>query len=152
MAHPPLFLVLSKLSMTLVFLLYIIVVDKVFLLIAVFLIVGVYGATEDTQKVGKKPVKSLLTKYLVTVCAPLIHVPGHLVENQPVSLGTTPDEVMNVAVILILAEVSPHFPLDQKITKPEYVKHGYLCSDHKIRKKDHVKSKFAVTIKNYWLR
>ena len=98
---------------------------------------GVDPLAEDGEELGKES---------------SVHVPGHLVENQPVSLGTTPDEVMNVAVILILAEVSPHFPLDQKITKPEYVKHGHLCSDHKIRKKGHVKSKFAVTIKNYWLR
>ena len=54
------------------------------------------------------------------VCQPpLVHVAGHLVEHQPVSLGAVPDEVLDVAIILILAEISPHLPLDQQVAEPE---------------------------------
>ena len=56
------------------------------------------------------------------VCQPpLVHVAGHLVEHQPVSLGAVLDEEVNVSVILILTEISPHLPLDQQVAKPDKI-------------------------------
>ena len=52
---------------------------------------------------------------------PLVHVAGHLIEHQPVSLGAVPDEVLDVAIILILTEISSHLPLDQQVAEPEQI-------------------------------
>ena len=53
--------------------------------------------------------------------APLVHVAGHLVEDQPVPLGAVLDEVVDVAIILILAEISSHLPLDQQVAEPDKI-------------------------------
>ena len=46
---------------------------------------------------------------------PFVHVSGHLVEDEPVPLGAVLDVVVDVTIILILLEVSPHFPFYQQV-------------------------------------
>ena len=48
---------------------------------------------------------------------PLVHVPGHLVENQPVTQGAMFYIVLYMAVILILLEISSDLPLNQEVSE-----------------------------------
>ena len=73
------------------------------MLVALFEKVGVNCLAEHTDEVSKEP---------------LVHVPGHLVENQPVTQGTVFNIVFNMPVIFILLEVSSDFPPDQAV--PEH--------------------------------
>ena len=123
MTHPPLLLVIVRRSL-LLFLNDLLLVEMLHL-IAIILIMRVDSATEQTDEVSKKPGKlKSCTKahHHQRACQrPLVHVAGHLVEHQPVTLGAVPNEVLDVAIILILAEISPHLPLDKQVAEPEQI-------------------------------
>ena len=75
---------------------------EVFQFIALIFIMRVDSSAEHTDEVSEEP---------------LVHVPGHLVEDQPVTLGAVLDVVVDVSVILILLEVSSDLPLDQQVSE-----------------------------------
>ena len=63
--------------------------------------VRIDSLAKDTDEVSKEP---------------LVHIPGHLVENQPVTKRAVFNIVLNVAVIFTLVEVPSDFPFDQQVS------------------------------------
>ena len=62
--------------------------------------VRVDSLAEDTDEVSEEP---------------LVHVPGHLVEHQPVPQGAVLYIMLNMSVILILLKISSDLPLDKPV-------------------------------------
>ena len=66
---------------------------------------------------GRMRVDSLAQHTQEVSKEPLVHVPGHLVENQPVTQGAVLYIVLYMAVILILLEISSDLPLNQEVSE-----------------------------------
>ena len=49
--------------------------------------------------------------------SPLIHISGHLIEDQPVPNRAVPEVLDDVLVILLFLEISPDLPLDEMIPR-----------------------------------
>ena len=49
--------------------------------------------------------------------SPLIHISGHLIEDQPVPNRAVSEVLDDVLVILLFLEISPDLPLDEMIPR-----------------------------------
>ena len=76
------------------------VLDEVMMFMTLISRMRVDSLAENIEEVSKEP---------------LVHVPGHLVENKPVTQGAMLYIVLYMAVILILLEISSDLPLYQEI-------------------------------------
>ena len=75
--------------------------NKMMMFMAFINRVRIHSFAEDTDEVSEKP---------------FVHIFGHLVEYQPVAKRAVLDIVTNMAIILVLLEVSPDFPFDQLVS------------------------------------